>query len=196
MSTVVGITGTIGSGKSTVGHILESLNVPVIDTDGITHELLNQPRIKQALLQRFGKQIGDEGGEVDRKKLGAIVFCDAKAKRDLESIVHPEILLEMRRQIRANSGAAVIAVLVPLLFEAGIASEFDEVWTVIADEDALRNRLAARDKMTEQEIAGRLSAQLCQQQKAARANHVIDNSGSLQQTRRQVELLLSKITPN
>ncbi len=193
MARVIGITGSIGSGKTAVGKILESTGLPVIDTDLIVHELLeNRTPVQKAVLERFGKEVESGSSGVDRAKLGAIVFEDERARRDLEAIIHPAVLLEMRRRIQSCGTSPLVAVLVPLLFEAGISREFDEVWTVIAEEKTLRSRLAIRDSMSDDQIAKRLTAQMGQQEKASKSHHVIDNSGSLDNTRRQLELLVSK----
>src|SRR5271156_6190816 len=121
MPTLVGITGTIGSGKSTVGKILASMGVPVIDTDLVVHELLSTPNaVRAAVVERFGSEITkpDAGGAIDREKLGAIVFHDQQARRDLEAITHPAVLLECRRRAQEHKDRKVVAFLVPLLFEA------------------------------------------------------------------------------
>lgn len=194
MPIVLGVTGTIGSGKSAVGRILESLLVPVIDTDIIVHELLSASGpVRTEVTKRFGRQIlkDDGSGEVDRNKLGAIIFTDQQARKDLESIVHPAVLDQYKLRVRQQSDKPVIAVLVPLLFEAGIESEFDRIWTVTTTEITLRERLAKRDNLNSGEIEKRLSAQLPQSMKAELAHDTIDNSGSLDETKKQVELLLN-----
>lgn len=194
ISRIVGITGTIGSGKSLVGKILEELGVPVIDSDNLVHQLLtNDTPTRKAVIERFGAAIQLPGGAVDRRALGAIVFEDANARRDLEKIVHPAAILECRRAVAALSGKPVVAILVPLLFEAGLASEYDEIWTVIADETVLRERLGKRDQATADQIDQRLSAQWSQERKAQSATAVIDNSGTAAGTKQQVERLLSKL---
>ena len=193
MPRIIGITGTIGSGKSTVGKILTELGIPVVDTDDIVHELMQQDRgLKNTIVERFGESVlkADDGSTIDRARLGRIVFQDEKARRDLESMVHPLVLLEYRRRAASMTGNAVVAILVPLLFEAGIASEFDEVWTVVADNETLRRRLKDRDRLSDAEVDSRLSAQLPQAEKASRADRTIDNSGSLADTRRQLEIHL------
>lgn len=196
MPIVLGITGTIGSGKSAVGKILESLSVPVIDTDVIVHELLSESGpVRNEVTRRFGRQIlkDDGSGEVDRNKLGAIVFPDKQARQELESIVHPAVLEQYKLRVQQQSDKPVIAVLVPLLFEAEIESEFDRVWTVTTADNTLRERLAKRDNLNSSEIEKRLSAQLPQSVKATLAHDTIDNSSSLTETRKQVELLLNNL---
>ncbi len=197
MPCLIGITGTIGSGKSAVGKILTSLGVPVIDTDRIVHELLSLPNpVRTAVVERFGSEIirQDAGAAIDREKLGKLVFRDHFAKRELEAIVHPAVLEECKRRIDQYLTEPVVALLVPLLFEAGIESEYDQIWTVVASEETLHQRLRLRDNLNDCELASRLAAQLPQEEKASRADHIIDNSGSLDATRQQVEILLAKIT--
>ena len=192
---VIGITGTIGSGKSTVGSILEELGVPVIDTDTITHEVQNSEKVKRAVVERFGKAVlTDDGtGKIDRKKLGALVFKDPVAKRDLESMIHPAVILESRRCVATHSDQPFVAILAPLLFEAKVQGEYDEIWAVIANEKVLRERLAKRDDLTEDLITQRLAAQFTQEEKARLSSVVIDNSTSREETKRQVEVHLEKL---
>jgi len=196
MTRVIGITGAIGSGKSTVGNILDSMGIPVVDTDQIVHELLSKPGpIRRAVIERFGPDMVAEKGDgaVDRVKLAAIVFADSGSRRDLEAIIHPAVILECRRRTREFSERPVVAILVPLLFEAGIAAEFDEVWAVVTAEPILRERLRERGAMSDEEIDSRLAAQLSQAEKATRAQKTIDNSGSLEETYRQVAVLIKAL---
>jgi dephospho-CoA kinase len=196
----IGITGTIGSGKSAVGSILSDLGVPVIDSDKIVHMLLNSNCEVQGLVtDRFGKSllIESPAGEkqIDRKALAAIVFNDAAARRDLEQILHPRVRQESRKMVAdfAARGATAVGALVPLLFEAGLKSEYDEVWAVVTDEAKLKERLRLRDGLSDAEVERRLQAQLSQKAKADQADRTIDNSGDLAFTRQQVEENLKEI---
>lgn len=192
---VIGITGTIGSGKSTVGSILEELGVPVIDTDTITHNIQNSEKVRRAVVERFGKNIlSDDGtGKIDRKKLGTLVFKDPVAKRDLEALIHPAVILESRRCVAANADKPIVAILAPLLFEAKVQGEYDEIWAIVAREEVLRERLARRDNLSSELITQRLAAQLPQEEKARLSSVVIDNSTSREDTKRQVEVNLEKL---
>jgi dephospho-CoA kinase len=191
---VIGITGIIGSGKSLVGSILREKDIPVIDTDDIVHELLaHDEKITDALTKLFGSSILGANGYIDRNRLGSLVFNDPTARQQLEQIVHPVVIAEHKRMVAALPGHPVVAVLAPLLFEAGVAGEFNEIWTVIADEPVLRARLKARSNMSNAEIDARLAAQWKQDDKAARSHRVIDNSGTVDDTRRQVEMLLAAL---
>jgi dephospho-CoA kinase len=211
---ILGITGTIASGKSLVGKILTEQGITVIDTDRLTHELLaDDLNTKKAIVEQFGPQVlqapsqddykNETPGElydlkqpIDRKKLGAIVFKDAVARHKLEQIVHPNVILNCRRKVAALQGQPLVAVLAPLLFETNLANEYDEIWTVFTSEEVLRQRLADRDKLTQAEIEGRLAAQMAQSEKCQRAHQVIDNSGTEAETARQVYVLLDKLIPS
>lgn len=191
---VIGITGTIGSGKSAVGAALERLNIPVIDSDKVVHELFeDDDDMRTAIKNRFGAGVlkTEKGQEkVDRAALGKIVFNDKEARSALEAIVHPATIAECRRRIAKFAGAEFVAVLVPLLFEANLEAQYNEIWAVYADPETLKRRLQARDNLSMADVETRLAAQLPQDEKIARADYKIDNSGSLEQTAEQVTALI------
>lgn len=193
---VIGITGTIASGKSAVGKILATRGVPVLDSDLIVHDLLteNTPT-RKAVAERFGKAVvnENEGDAIDRQVLGKLVFADAAARRDLEAIVHPAVIMECRRRVLEHPRHSIVAVLAPLLFEAGLKSEYNEIWTVFTNPEILKERLRLRDQLSNKEIERRLAAQWSQDRKASLADVVIDNSGSPEETGKQVDLQLEKL---
>lgn len=192
---VIGITGTIGSGKSAVGHILTEMGIPVIDSDKVVHDLFATNKVlKDRLVAEFGQAIvSDSGVGIDRKALGKIVFSNPKAKEQLEDIVHPLTIEACLKELSKYSGQEIIAILVPLLFEAAPHLGYDEIWAVITAEKILLERLTSRDKISLEQALQRLNAQFSQERKAKNATHVIDNSGSLEQTSAQVENLISKL---
>lgn len=192
---VIGITGTIGSGKSAVGKILIDLGIPVIDSDTVVHDLfLTNITLKNRLVEEFGPAIVSESGVgIDRKALGNIVFSDSKAKEHLEDIVHPLTIEACLKELSKYSGEKIIAILVPLLFEAAPHLGYDQIWAVVTDENILLDRLTARDKMTVEQAKQRLQAQFSQEKKAQGADHVIDNSGNLNETTDQVKALISNL---
>lgn len=192
---VVAVTGTIASGKSLVGRVLEEHGQLVIDTDKVVHDIYaSDAELQNDLEQLFGKEILDDSGSIDRARLGAIVFNDQKKRAELESLIHPAVLRQCEKLV-SKANREVVFILVPLLFEAGLEKHWDEVWTVITDEPILRQRLKTRNGLSDDEIQKRLDAQLSQEEKAARANHVINNSGTKEQTGEQVkELLLHTAT--
>lgn len=196
--TILGITGVIGSGKSLVGRILEDAGEPVIDTDKVVHELLtNDTPTRTAVIERFGSDIQREDGSIDRPMLARIVFSNDEDRKSLEAIVHPAVRAECRRRIDTMPNEDVVAVLVPLLFEAGIEQAYDIIWTVVTELPILRERLRKRDELTDEQIDARLAAQWPQEQKRQLADTVIDNSGTIADTTSIVlaELAAIKRTP-
>ncbi|MBS2004570.1 MAG: dephospho-CoA kinase [Cyanobacteria bacterium SZAS LIN-5] len=193
---ILGITGTISSGKSLVGKLLAERNVPVFDSDSIVHDLLSlETPTRKAVVERFGENIVDpeRNGAIDRVRLGKVVFSDTTARKDLEAIVHPAVIKETRRRINELPENSIAAVLAPLLFEAGLQNEYNEIWAVTTDLETLKQRLRQRDNLSDSEVEKRLAAQWSQEKKASLSDAVIDNSGTPQNTAQQVDLLLEKI---
>ena len=187
---VLGITGTIGSGKSLVGEILQEKNIPVLDSDKVVHLLLDSDdEVRKAIEKRFGAAVVGAGPgfapAVNRAALGELVFNDELARKDLERIVHPATIAYCQNWTMTQD-SPLVSLLVPLLFEADQKNRYDEIWTVICDDALLRSRLKSRNGFSDADIDKRLSAQLSQTVKAERADHVIDNSGTIEQTRKQV----------
>jgi dephospho-CoA kinase len=187
---VLGITGTIGSGKSLVGQILQEEKIPVLDSDKVVHLLLDgNEGVRHAIEKRFGQSVITVGPTstpaVNRTALGERVFNDELARKDLERIVHPATIAYCENWTLTQD-APFVSLLVPLLFEADQHARYDEIWTVVCDDAQLRSRLKSRNGYSAADIDKRLSAQLSQKVKAEKADHVIDNSGTIEQTRQQV----------
>lgn len=182
----VALTGGIGSGKSTAAEIFEELGALVIDSDQLAREVIERGTSGyDAVLSRFGDSILKEG-EIDRSALGAIVFADEKARRDLEGIIHP-LVRERSEKIASRAGDSRIVInQIPLLVETSGAKRFDFVITVEADLEIRRERLRARG-MKDYEISRRISAQASDEERKAIANIVITNNGSLDELTREVE---------
>ncbi len=206
---VVGLTGGIGTGKSTVARLLAALGAVVIDADRIVHELQAPgtpllARIRDA----FGPEILRSDGALDRERLGRLVFADAASRKRLNELVHPAVGAEMVRRLAAAraAGAALVVLDIPLLLEGRAASRADpgraktasdlvsEVIVVYAREDQQLERQLARDGATPEHALERIRAQLPIEEKRKLADHVIDNSGSLADTERQVRELYAKLT--
>jgi dephospho-CoA kinase len=189
---IVGLTGGIGSGKSTVARFFEARGAAIIDADRLAREavLPGTPGFA-AILERFGPGVLAPGGDLDRAALGRIVFGDEEARRALNAIVHPEVarLAAERMTTLSAAGQALIVYDVPLLFENGLERFLPETIVVSVPEEVQRARVHARDGLRPEEIEARLRAQLPLAQKAARATYVIDNSGSLEQTEASVDAL-------
>lgn len=189
----VALTGGIATGKS---HVLERLRrrgVPCLDADALAHGVeAAGTEATQAIAARFGDGVLAKDGSVDRTKLGPIVFADNVARSDLEAIVHPAVYRAIRAGLRAfeltgNPRLAVVDV--PLLFESGRAPDFDTVIATVCKPDIQLARLIARG-LSDEDARRRLAAQLPAAEKAARANHVIDTSGTFEETDAQVDRLL------
>ena len=189
---ILGLTGSIGMGKSAVAAMLRGLDVPVFDADAAVHELQGPGGACVGPIERaFPGTTGPQG--VDRQKLGAAVFGNPEALKLLESIVHPEVA-EMRRTFLAdNAEAALIVFDIPLLFEKTGNHGLDAVAVVSAPYEQQRERVLARPGMTEEKFAQILKLQVPDAEKRARADYVIDTGTTLAETRHAVQHLVHTI---
>ena len=204
MTVVIGLTGGIGSGKSTVARMLRELGATVIDADAIVHELQapGMPMVAE-LAKEFGPGILDAAGALDRKALGAIVFADEAARLRLNHIVHPQVGAEFARRLSAalEAKAPLVVLDIPLLFEGRVsgkgsaAARSVETTVVVWVPEAVQiERQIARDRCTRADAEQRVRAQLPLARKRELADHEIDNSGSLADTERQVRNLYARLT--
>lgn len=196
---ILGLTGGIGSGKSTVARMLAACGAEIIDADVLAREVVQpgSPTLAR-VVARFGADLLTPDGALDRPRLARLIFGDDRARADLDAIMHPAIALRAQEEIaaRAARGATVVIYDVPLLFETGLDRAFPEVIVVSAPPEVQRARLAARDGLADAEIAARLRAQLPLSEKVRRATHVIDNGGVLAETDRQVRALWAELARN
>jgi dephospho-CoA kinase len=185
--TVVGLTGNIGTGKSTVMHMLADLGATIIDADRLSHEVIapGTPGWGR-VVEAFGRGIVAPDGSIDRAKLGALVFSDPSALARLEAIIHPEVIRETDRRIRAVEHGVVVIEAIKLI-EAGMHRDCDALWVVTCRPEQQLERLMRDRRMSEAEARRRIAAQPPQSEKVALADVVIDNSGTLEETRAQVE---------
>jgi dephospho-CoA kinase len=192
----VALTGGIATGKSHVVASLRHLGVACLDADELAHGVMAAgTEASQLIAQRFGKEVLDREGAVDRRMLAPLVFSDDSARRDLERIVHPAVYRAIAAGLRAFElveapGLAVVDI--PLLYETGRAADFDRVIVTVCDPERQRQRLRARG-LTDAEVEQRLAAQMPALEKAARADIVIDTNGSFEDTQRQVVSALSAL---
>lgn len=193
---VIGLTGGIGSGKSTVAHWLSEQGIAVLDADRTVHELLarDQETINEVVTE-FGKGMLSETGEIARRILGQRVFSDPKARRRLEEILHPRVADSMyKRQLTLEAQGAKVCVWdVPLLFEAGFSQWVNEVWVVWVPVSIQKDRVMKRDTLSLSEVDLRIQAQYPLEEKVRQANVVIDNSGTWQETEVQCVKELARI---
>ncbi len=185
--TLIGLTGNIATGKSAVARMLASLGAAVIDADRVAHEVMEPGGAAYAaVVDAFGPEILNPGGTVDRRRLGDIVFRDPAALARLEAAVHPAVLLEVGRRIAAAEAGVVLVEAIKLI-EAGMHRAYDALWVVTAPRKVQIERLVRERGMTHDEATLRVDAQPPQEEKAALADRVLVNDGTLAQLRARVE---------
>jgi dephospho-CoA kinase len=192
-----GLTGGVASGKSTVAGMLQDCGARIIDADRVGHELLRgSPAVYREVLRDFGNQILDPAGNIDRRRLGEIVFADPAKLRNLNAILHPRIIArveELAAQYHTECPGSVIVVDAALLFEAGIGGRFTKVLVVWCRPEQQIERLMTKTGLSRQAAEQRIAAQMPVDLKRRRGNYQIDSSGSLENTRAQVEALYPEL---
>jgi dephospho-CoA kinase len=192
---VIGLTGGIASGKSTVSDIFRALGATVLDADALAREVVEPGRPALEEIRSRFPGVVDASGRLDRAALAARIFGNDADRAALEAIVHPRIQAEVARRTEAfaRAGLPVLLYDAALLIENGIHRKLDGVILVWVPEAVQRARLAARDRLNEQEIHDRLAAQLPLEQKRVHATWEVDNSGTFENTRAQVERIWEEI---
>jgi len=192
----VGLTGGIATGKSTVARLFRERGIPVVDADQIAKEVVKKGSTGlESVLSHFGRDLTDAQGNLDRKKLGRIVFGSPGKLTELEKILHPEIKLQtarLKKQLQ-DQGHSVAVYDVPLLFEKNMIKDFDAIIVVTIPEKEQIRRLKERDQLSDQDIQDRLRTQLPMAHKEERAHYVIKNEGSIEDLEKSVRQVLVKI---
>ncbi len=188
----IGITGVIGTGKSTVGQILQNLGYPVIDADDVVHQALaGNTAVQNALRQHFGDGVFDaETGKPSRPALAKRIFQNEADKLFLEGLLHPLVREGINAFFLKNQGKDLAFALVPLLFESGLESFYDEIWCVATSPDLQVARLKANRGMSDEQIHARLAHQWSLDEKVKRSDRVLWNEGSLEDLKAQVHKAL------
>lgn len=182
----IAITGNIASGKSVVEDILKSKGYKVLDTDAVSHEILeNSIEAKEA----FKDFDIFENGVISRAKLGKIVFADNILLKKLETIIHPQIIKKMDEFFLQNHNEKYVFVSVPLLFETNMQDMFDEILLVAADENIRLNRVMARNGYSKEYALKRIKSQMPQDEKLARVDFIIDNNTTVQELENQINTI-------
>lgn len=193
---VVGLTGGIATGKSTVSAMMRESGVPVICLDELSREVVQPGTEGLAEIRRvFGDSVVDPEGGLDRAAMASIVFNDSEKRALLESIIHPRVAQEKKRRIERyeDEGRRLVVVDIPLLFEVGWQDKCDVIVVVYSPKSIQEERLVQRDGISRKDARLRLDAQMSIEEKRNRADFVIDNSGTPEETREQVERTLRKM---
>ena len=193
---LVGLTGGIASGKSTVAEILKRQGAAIINADVLAREVVEPGhQAWTEIVNTFGIAVLQPDRALDRQKLRAIIFDDPAARKKLESIIHPQVraLAEQRIREHASAGYAVIVYEVPLLFEGNLQEWLRPVILVACDVDTQRKRLQSRDNLSPVQAQKHIEAQMSLEEKRRLADYVIENNGSLEDLERQVQAVLEKI---
>ena len=189
---VIGLTGGIGSGKSTVSQFLAELGVVIIDADRVGHEAFKpDTELWREVVAAFGRQVLTPSGEIDRKKLGEIVFGNAELLSRLNQIMHPRMydMVKVQLEEYRRWGVEVVVLAAPLLLEAGWTSLVDEVWVTVASESTVLKRLQEKVGLSKEESLSRIRSQLSSEERIKRADVVINTDCSLDEVKARVREL-------
>lgn len=192
----VGLTGGIGSGKSTVSNLFLQHNIPVIDADIISREIFNiYPEAKTEIRHQFGENIFDEQGNLKRRELGNLVFKCTSLRKKLEDITLPFIIKEIFKRIEEynKAGEKICVIDAPTLIEVKLHTDMDVNIVVWVDLQTQISRVFTRDKLSNEEILNRIKAQMPLDEKKSYANFIIDNRGNFESTKEQFEVVLNKL---
>ena len=197
---VIGLTGGIGTGKSTVSQILRGNKFPVIDLDTISHEVIKIPKVIEKIVENFGKEVLENSGnfenknnaiQISREKLGKIIFENKEKRLLLNSIMHPEILHVMREQIsKYKKNNKIIFVEIQLLFEVQWEKEFDYILLISAKKSTQIRRILERDKRSENDALNIINSQLPLDEKKKRSDFVIENDGNIEELKEKIDKFL------
>lgn len=194
---VIGLTGRIGSGKSTVSKYLEELGAVVIDADKVTHEVLSPGHeIGHSVIAEFGQEILDPGGEIDRKKLGEIVFNNPEALERLTQLMHPPMYEIVKNRIdeQRHRGTGIVILEVIALIEANWTTLTDEIWVTVVTEETVIERIKEQRGMSEEQILSRIRSQMPLEEWIRHADVVIDNNGDFNELKTKLDEQWARLT--
>ena len=189
---IVGLTGGIASGKSTVSKCLAEKGFKVYDADKIAKDISEKKLVQEEIILTFGNEILDENGNVDRKKLKEIVFENKEKLKQLNAIIHPKVI-DFYRELKEKNTDETIIFDVPLLFESGIDKFCDKILVVISDYDVQLNRIVERDNIDKELASKIIKSQISNEERIKKADIVIENNTSLEELYEKVERFCEKI---
>ncbi|HWK24200.1 MAG TPA: dephospho-CoA kinase [Ureibacillus sp.] len=192
---IIGLTGSIASGKSTVAKMLKDYGLPIVDAD-VVARLVVEPGTPtlQKIVEVFGEDALMEDGAMNRQKIGSIIFHDEEKRKELNSIIHPAIRQEMLRQRDEyiENGEKTVIMDIPLLFESKLQHFVEKILVVYVSEETQLERLILRNQLTEEDAKARIASQLPFSEKIHGADAVINNNGTIEETAQQLEAILRK----
>jgi dephospho-CoA kinase len=191
---IVGITGGVGMGKTTVSEYLATVHqLPVLDADRLARDAVEPgSRVLQAICDRYGSDLLQSDGRLDRRRLGAIIFADPAERLWLEQQIHPVVRDRIVAELGRLRDVPMVVVVVPLLFEAHMTDLVTEIWVVRSSSAQQQQRVMQRDQLDAAQAQGRIKSQMAIEQKMAQADVVLDNSSTLELLLRQVEAALKR----
>jgi len=190
-SLAIGITGILGSGKTTVAKILKKMGFKVVSCDEIVHKLLN----KKNIIKKFGEILGNEvikNNKIDKEKVREIIFNNSEKKKEIENILHPEVFKKIKKEIiDTKKKGGIIFIEIPLLFETKSEKLFDKIMVVSALRKEIKKRL--KNKYSEREIENIWKNQLSLSHKKKKADYIVNNSGSIIKTEKNVKKIVNRL---
>lgn len=193
MSLIIGLTGSIASGKSTIARMLAEFNIPIIDADQISREIVRPGETAyDHIVEQFGESVLLKDKTINRKKLGSIIFTNAEKRLELNQIMHPAIRKRLlsQRDNYVKQGEKCVVLDIPLLFENKLTNFADKVMVVYVDEEVQLDRLISRDNSSVEEATKRIQSQIPVKEKAELADFVINNNGTIEETYDQLKTIL------
>lgn len=195
MTQILGLTGGIASGKSTIAKMIKECNIPVIDADEVSREVVKVgEEAYNSVVKTFGKEILHTDGTINREKLGSIIFNNEQERDKLNKIVHPAVRerMDQKKEMYKKNGEVAIFLDIPLLFESNRKQTVDKVLLVFVDPPIQLERLMKRNGLTEEEARARISSQMPIQEKVKLADEVVNNNGTMEESKRQLLTILKK----
>lgn len=190
---IIGLTGSIASGKSTVANMLREKGYPIVDADVIAREVVEPGSpVLEEIQRAFGKDVLREDGTLNREQLGSIIFHDESKRKQLNELIHPAIRQQMvsQKENYLSQGYRTVIMDIPLLFESKLHGYVEKILVVSVTEEVQKQRLIARNELSEQEAAARIASQLDMRIKESGADAVIHNNGTVEETEKQLQAIL------
>ena len=191
---ILGLTGGIGTGKSTVANMLKEKGIPVVDTDLISREVIEYPEIIEKIKLEISNEVFDFNNKLDRKKMSEIVFENQEKLKKLNEIMHPEILKKMWLEVeKLKKNHKIIVLDIPLLFEINMEKEVDKILLIYASKEMQLKRIMERDCRSREEAIKIINSQIPLYKKREKSDYIIQNNDSLENLEKKVEKILKKL---